>query len=161
RNKDVVTRFNGTAVDDEDDFTRLIRSSRPGSQASITVWRDGESMEVKATLASVRDARKGWFSWSDGDDSDTPTPATPPAMPAPPAPPNVRNFSWSSEGHGHMGVYLQDLNKDISSFFSVPDAHGALVWQVVDNSPAEDAGLKAGDVIVSVQDKPVRDSQDL
>jgi membrane-associated protease RseP (regulator of RpoE activity) len=159
--KDVVTRFNGKRVDNEDDFTRMIRDSRPGSQATIEVWRDGRSRELRATLASVRgEARQSW-SWSNDDDDDNDRTPMMPTPPTPPTAPRARLFNFSNSDHGHMGVYLQDLNKDIAGYFSMSDDRGALIWQVIEDSPADEAGLKAGDVVTRVEDKDVRDSQDL
>lgn len=155
RDKDVIVRFNGKSVDSEDGFTRMIRATRPGSQATITVWRDGKTIDLAATMAPVSDSE---WSWND-DDGVTVVPPTPRGAPVPPVPPQA--FSMFSEDRGHMGVHLQDLNPDIAEYFSAPDARGALVWQVVEDSPAEAAGIKAGDIVVGVEGKDVSDSQDL
>jgi S1-C subfamily serine protease len=154
RDKDVIVRFNGKSVDSEDGFTRMIRATRPGSQATITVWRDGKTIDLTATMAPVSD---GAWSWSD-DDGVTVVP-TPRAAPVPPVPPQA--FSMFTGDHGHMGVHLQDLNPEIAEYFSAPGARGALVWEVVEDSPAEVAGIKAGDIVVGVEGKDVSDSQDL
>jgi Do/DeqQ family serine protease len=63
--------------------------------------------------------------------------------------------------HGHLGVYVQDLTPDLASAVHVQPDHGVLVARVEDGSPAAKAGLKAGDVIQSVDGQDVHNSSDL
>ena len=56
---------------------------------------------------------------------------------------------------GFMGVSLQPLDKDLAEAFNLDQTQGALVAQVVPDSPAEKAGLKAGDIITAYNDKKV------
>jgi len=61
---------------------------------------------------------------------------------------------------GTLGVYVQDLTTELAGAFGVDDVRGALVSEVVSDSPAERAGLKAGDVITQVADHVVHGMQD-
>ncbi|MCK4620778.1 MAG: DegQ family serine endoprotease [Desulfuromonadales bacterium] len=56
---------------------------------------------------------------------------------------------------GRLGVYIQELTKDLAESFDIKQTQGILVAQVIDDSPAEDAGLKQGDVIVALDGKKV------
>jgi predicted metalloprotease with PDZ domain len=58
-------------------------------------------------------------------------------------------------------VRAQDLNADLAPYFNMKDAKGALVVEVMDDSPAKKAGIKAGDVIVQVGDESVSDTEGL
>jgi serine protease Do len=49
--------------------------------------------------------------------------------------------------HGYLGISMNDVTPENSSFFSLPDATGAIVSQVTPDSPASRAGLKSGDVL--------------
>jgi serine protease Do len=49
--------------------------------------------------------------------------------------------------HGYLGITMNDVTPDNSNFFNLPDASGAIVSQVVPDSPASHAGLKSGDVL--------------
>ena len=62
---------------------------------------------------------------------------------------------------GWLGVSVQDLTTDLAKEFGVPTVEGALVAEVLKGSPAEKAGIKKGDVIVSFNGKKVADSTDL
>jgi serine protease Do len=52
---------------------------------------------------------------------------------------------------GYLGIGLQDLNQDLAMSFSMKDSKGALVSDVKEDSPADQAGLKQGDVIIEYQ----------
>ncbi len=62
---------------------------------------------------------------------------------------------------GWLGVSIQDLTPDIAKSLGIKQQTGALVADVVKDSPAEKAGLKRGDVIISLDGKPVEDSTGL
>jgi len=62
---------------------------------------------------------------------------------------------------GQLGVSIQNLTPDLAKAMGIEQAAGALVANVSEGSPAEAAGLKAGDVIVSVNDQPIRTSSEL
>ena len=49
--------------------------------------------------------------------------------------------------HGYLGITMNDVTPDNAGFFNLPDATGAIVSQVVPDSPAAKAGLKSGDVL--------------
>ncbi len=51
---------------------------------------------------------------------------------------------------GRLGVYIQDLTKELAESFGIDQREGILVAQVMDDSPAEEAGLKQGDIILEL-----------
>jgi serine protease Do len=59
---------------------------------------------------------------------------------------------------GYLGIGIQDLNQDLAKSFGLKDAKGALVSDVKEDSPADQAGLKQGDVLMSYQRTPVEDA---
>jgi serine protease Do/serine protease DegQ len=62
---------------------------------------------------------------------------------------------------GRIGVVVQPITPDIASALSLPIARGALVTSVERNSPADRAGLKAGDAILELDGKAVLGASDL
>jgi serine protease Do len=62
---------------------------------------------------------------------------------------------------GLLGVGIQDLDEDLAKQFGLEDSNGALVSSVSPDSAADKAGLKAGDVIVRYDGKPIESSRDL
>lgn len=61
---------------------------------------------------------------------------------------------------GMLGVQLRNMTPAIAESLGLANAKGALVGQVVEESPAEKAGIKAGDVITSINGRPVSNSSD-
>ena len=62
---------------------------------------------------------------------------------------------------GFLGVQIQSINKDIASSVGLEKSEGAIVSRLEDDSPAAKAGIKTGDVILSVNGKPLIDARDL
>jgi serine protease Do len=62
---------------------------------------------------------------------------------------------------GYLGAMIQDLTPSLAKQFQLKDHAGALVGEVKPGSPADKAGLKAGDVIVDYNSKKVADSRHL
>jgi C-terminal processing protease CtpA/Prc len=56
--------------------------------------------------------------------------------------------SWGSRGR--LGVYIDDVSGDLAEYFEIPGGEGVLVEGVVEDSPAEAAGIKAGDIIYKI-----------
>jgi len=62
---------------------------------------------------------------------------------------------------GWLGVSIQDLTTDLQTQFEAPDTQGALVSEVVNESPAEQAGFKRGDIIRTYDSHAVKDTRQL
>lgn len=62
---------------------------------------------------------------------------------------------------GRLGVTIQDLTPDLAEALAVDELTGAIVISVEPDTPADQAGLTAGDVIVAVDDETVEGSSDL
>ncbi len=56
---------------------------------------------------------------------------------------------------GWLGVGIQSLTKDLAEQFGIKEGHGVLVNEVYEHDPADAAGIKPGDIILSVDDSPV------
>ncbi len=63
--------------------------------------------------------------------------------------------------HGYLGISMNDVTPDNSSFFNLPDAMGAIVSQVTPDSPASRAGLKSGDVLRELNGTKIRNGSQL
>jgi len=62
---------------------------------------------------------------------------------------------------GWLGVQIQTVTDDIAESLDMDDTNGALVAEVQSGSPAADAGLKSGDVVISVDGKKIENSKEL
>jgi S1-C subfamily serine protease len=62
---------------------------------------------------------------------------------------------------GMLGVIIQDLTPEIADAMNLKGHSGAIITRVQEDSPADKAGIKAGDVLVGLNDKPLKSSTDL
>ncbi|WP_413231704.1 DegQ family serine endoprotease [Marinobacter sp.] len=62
---------------------------------------------------------------------------------------------------GWLGVLIQEVNRDLAESFGLRRPRGALVAEVMTNSPAEEAGLKAGDIVLAYDGEEISLSSDL
>ncbi|MDS4070431.1 MAG: DegQ family serine endoprotease [Candidatus Competibacter sp.] len=62
---------------------------------------------------------------------------------------------------GWLGVLIQEVTPELAQSFNLDKPRGALVGQVMADSPAQKAGVKTGDIIVAFNGQPVRHSSDL
>jgi serine protease Do len=62
---------------------------------------------------------------------------------------------------GYLGVFVQPISPELKKAFDLHDQGGALISGVAPKSPAADSGVKEGDVITTINGKPVSDSRHL
>ena len=72
-----------------------------------------------------------------------------------------RLVSGGKISRGYLGIVPQDIDANLAKQFNLPSEDGALVGDVTPDSPALKAGLKAGDVILSVNGKKITGAQNL
>ena len=158
KENDVVTEINGQRIEGAAQFRRVIREIPAGRIAQITVWRDGRAQTIGVTLGKAEERRHSLKML-------TPTPGAPGSfaftMPEIPMPPMEWNGTLMMGGQPRLGIDAEDLNGQLGSFFGAPDGEGILVREVNPGSAAEKGGLKAGDVITSVNGERVRTVGDL
>jgi len=158
---DVIVGFNGTPVESQEQFKRLMRETPPGRTVSLDVMRDGQQQAIKVQLADRKKLES------------TVWPHEPrefvfamPAMPAMPPMPAMPDYprAWTDRTITRVrsvsGATLESLTPQLGDFFGVKNGEGMLVRSVQKGSPAESAGLRAGDVIVRVGDQKITDSSD-
>lgn len=160
---DLLTKFAGTAVNDPEALRNLVRSRKPDEEVEISYIKAGEKKErkLKATLGTVPMQFQS-FSIS----PSAPRPPRAPRAPQPPAafgesvpgvpmPPSfgidheLERMMFSS-ARPQLGVRIQDTD----------DGSGVKVLDVNDGSLAASAGIKENDVIVSIDGKRVKDTDE-
>ncbi len=70
-----------------------------------------------------------------------------------------KNIKKIEEKGAFLGIYMEDLDKEMIKKFDYPKSTGVLVTGIVDDSPAEEAGLEKHDVIYSIAGEKVKDSK--
>lgn len=165
REGDVVVEFDGERVRSTRQFTRLVQETPAGREVQTVVVRDGSRTTL--TVTPRASGRQGWsFRFDDeGPRVIIPPAPAPPAPPAPPVPPRAPRFDILPEfdrffsSSGRLGITVDSLSDQLAEYFGVED--GVLVTAVTSGSSADKAGVKAGDVIVSINGEAVDSTTDL
>src|SRR5712692_8313715 len=159
KEKDVITEVNGQRVEGASQFRRMIHEIPAGRTAQLTVWRDGRAQTLTVTLGQAEEEHRAWMKAAPGAFAFRMPEVEIPDMPA--------IAGWGDEfallpgGHPRLGIDAEDIGDQLGSYFGAPDGEGILVRSVNSGSPAEKAGLKAGDVITSFNGERVRTLGDL
>jgi serine protease Do len=174
REGDLVVEFDGERVRSAMQFTRLVRETPNGRSVAVAVMRDGKRQALQATPEDGRP-----FAFDDNArrelerglrDLPREYRVVPPVfrydnyprrfeyrLPDGYAPDWAVPFMGS---RGRLGVTVQSLTPDLEEYFGAKNG-GALVSSVAQDSAAAKAGIKAGDVITSINGRQVSDSDDL
>ena len=130
---DVISEIDGRKVSDAGELQVIVGQKQPGSKVMLKVLRDGKSMSIPVTLEAL-----GSHS-SEGSDN-------------------------SSTGQGKMrwGIGLSNLTPEMRDQLQAPrEVHGAVIEQVQPGSPADNAGLQQGDIILEVNRHKVQTASDV
>jgi len=157
REKDVITEVNGQRVEGAAQFRRIIHEIPAGRSVQLTVWRDGRSQTISATLGKAEERHNTWTGAAPGAFAFHMPNFEMPDMPSV----DVGEMAMLPGGRPRLGIDAEDIGGQLGSFFGAPDGEGILVRSVNGGSPAEKAGLKAGDVITSFNGERVRSLGDL
>ena len=159
KENDVVLEINGQRIEGTEQFRRMIHEIPAGRTASLTVWRDGRSQNIKVTVGKQEAGNGKMF--VDGPKSFAFKMPTMPAMPDLSGLEHLRTFSMISPGRPVLGIDAENLEGDFGNYFGAPDGEGVLVRGVFANSVAAKAGLKVGDVITSLNGERIHNASEL
>jgi serine protease Do len=132
---DVLRELNGHKMINGSALQVAVSETAPGTTIDLGILRDGKPQTVKITV--------GEFHKSDAEEAS--------------------NGGGNGQGNnGKLGLALADLTPDVRQQLNVPEqVHGAAIQDVRPGSPADDAGLTAGDVILEVNRKPMESAENV
>ncbi|HLY17578.1 MAG TPA: Do family serine endopeptidase [Bryobacteraceae bacterium] len=132
RQGDVVTEVNGEKVTNASGLQMAVSEMSPGTPLKLGIVRDGKPMTLSLTVGQYQG--KNQVAGNEGE---------------------------HGSNKGKIGIAVADLNGPARQQFNVPESvHGVVVQQVRPGSPADDAGLQPGDVIMEVNRKPAQSASD-
>jgi C-terminal processing protease CtpA/Prc len=173
RMHDVILQMNGQVVENEEQLRKMLRDMPVGRTVSFLVSRDGQTQTMTMTTADRKTI--GLQAWE--QHYSVPAPGGPSGV--------VRGNSFldsksaanattqTQKEHKDLlgtetivlsssftGAKLEVMGPQLAEFFGATDGAGLLVRSVDGNSPADDAGMKAGDVVVKINSISVANGTD-
>jgi serine protease Do len=131
RQGDVLRTFNGQTVDGADRFRALVAGVSPGTQVTLGILRDGQSLDLKVTLGEQPSAAAEGVAGK------------------------------PSESSTLRGITAQELTPSIRDQLGLsPQTRGVVISDLDQDCPAAQQGLQPGDVIESINRQPVRSVAD-
>ncbi len=129
---DVVIEFNGQEIKEVTDLTRGVAAAPIGSEAKVTVIRDGQRVTVPITLGEMPSETRQAKAEEEGGPSSRP-----------------------------LGMSLQELTPELARQLEIAEESGVVVTEVEQDSPAAKAGIQEGDVIQEVNRRRVAKVEDV
>ena len=124
---DIILKFNGIPVQVDTDLPRMVGDTRPGTKASVTVWRKGQARDLPITIAEMQAEKV-----AKADDVPSPAPKAKPS--------------------NKLGVTVRDIPADQKKTLKLQT--GGVLVDAVDG-PAARVGLQKGDIIIRVGDTDI------
>ena len=140
RQGDVITRFNGKAIEHIRELPRIVAATKIGSSVPLELLREGKAETLTVTVGELEPREQVALSGSSG----APRPET------------------AVDSKTVLGLTLSPLTPGLRDSFAInPDVEGVVVTEVGDSSAASERGIEAGDVIVEAGQVPVKTPEDL
>jgi S1-C subfamily serine protease len=150
---DVVVEFDGEAVSSVRQFQRLVKETPPGRNVQLRVWRSGAPVLLSTEIGK----RSGSYTWFGSEPEMLVKKKILPGLEKW----DHHKFLYGGHdfhmalGKPRLGVQVAKLTDQMAEFLGIPGKQGVLILETVPSTPAEEAGLKAGDVILSVNGQEV------
>ncbi len=129
---DVITGFNGKKVEDAQQFRFMVADAGPGSSADLEIIRDGKKKDIQVKLGDRAEIL--------GSTAGRPGP--------------------SGETEGWLGLEVETPSRRNAERFNIDVEEGAIIVSVEPGSPADDAGLVPGDVILKIAGRNIENADD-
>jgi len=151
RKDDVILRIDGDNVTSVRKLNRVISEIAPEQSVRVTISRAGAEQELTATMGRRNEnAFHGWLRDNPGNWEWEGPSIT-----------NDGPWVFALAGSRRIGISTTELTKQLADYFGVTGGHGVLVTNVSDDGPAAKGGLRAGDVITTVDGETVETSGDI
>jgi S1-C subfamily serine protease len=135
---DVITKIANQNVENYDALEKALAAHKPGQKVPVTVMRNGKAKTVQVTLGE----RGGSAEVQQGFPSQ-------PRFP--------QGFGQGIRPSAYIGVEAEPLTPELAQQMGVEAQHGAIIRNVVPNSPAATAKLQRGDIITKIDGSAIED----
>jgi serine protease Do len=133
---DIIIKIADDKIGSTKDLGKALKKHKPGDKVNVLFVRDGKEKDVKLELGKRPKI---------------------PAIPKIPKMPKMQVRHY--ENGGYLGIEIAEIKEQLHEYFEVKK--GVLIEKVQEGTPAEKAGLKAGDVITKIEDCETSDVNEL
>jgi len=137
----------GLGIEEYEDFIQTDAAINPGNSGGALINANGDLIGVNTAILSAGSGGNQGIGF-----------AVPVNMARDAMDQIVRNGKVS---RAYLGVVIQEVTPDLATAFKLKGPQGALIGQVAKDSPAEKAGLRAGDIVTQLDGNPLNDSRTL
>jgi len=130
---DVIVEFDGHKIGRTTDLSRIVAATPVGKAVTMKIVRDGKAVTLSPTIAKLED-REEVAAAGEGE---------------------------GKAQKGKLGLAVEPLTPDIAKELGTEQKQGVVVREVQEGSPADEAGIRPGDVITEVNRQPVKNAEDL
>ena len=128
---DIITEFDGTPIKEMHELPRLVANTAPGKSSTLKVLRQGKEKTFTVTIAEMKPEQMSRFMEPQGEPEKS-----------------------------SLGMTVQELNPQIARGFQIRETSGVVVVQVEQGSPAAEAGIRPGDLIVEMNGALIQTMKD-
>ncbi len=128
---DIIVEFDGHPIGKTTELSKIVAATPVGRKVSVKVIRDGKTVSLGSTVARMTDKEP------------------------------VQVASAESPKGERLGLAVEPLTADAAKELRTTEKYGLVVRDVAEGSPADEAGIRRGDLITEVNRQPVRSVDDL
>ncbi|TPI28321.1 DegQ family serine endoprotease [Mesorhizobium sp. B3-2-1] len=134
---DVITGFGGQQIKDPKDLSRAVADVAPGTKETVNIWRKGKTIQISTDVGRNTENTQTASTGGQGKPS-----------------------AGQGLGVPSLGLGLTDITPNIRQELNLADSqHGAVVERVSPDKAASAAGIQPGDVIVGIDQTPVKSAR--
>jgi serine protease Do len=127
---DIILKINETEISGPDQLTNYVAGFTPGTSVDMVIWRDHQEKTLSVRLGER------------------------------PAEGATTEESQPEENAKQLGLTVQELTDELAERLNVDNLQGVVVTRVTPNSPADRKGIERGDIITTVNNKPIKNLRD-
>lgn len=147
---DIIIEIDGKEIETVSGATKTIKSFSPGDEVKIVVLRDGDKKKVIGVRLGEREGKAHEYDYEYKFERKLPRMTR-----------AFKRIGEAWDNQGYLGVRIENISDELGEYFGVEEGEGVLVLEVIDDSPADIAGLQAGDVIVEIDGRKVTSTDNL
>ncbi len=156
---DVIVEFDGERVRSAAELERMVTETPVGRPVKAGIVRNGKRVDVTVTTQSLFSRSPRTFEFNVPMPRDRQFSIPSPNWQRPEIDPGIVPRAWRDMWGGRIGIGMQDLTPQLRDYFGIKQ--GVLISSVTGGSAAARAGLKAGDVIVTIDKRDMRSAQEV